>query len=133
MDYIKDKRAHFLRTLSAPIIFSVLIPVVILDLWFEFYHRTCFPLYGLSCVKRSNYVKIDRQKLEYLTWEQKIGCMYCGYVNGIIGYWVEIAARSEQYWCGIAHKKTRGFIEPKHHKNFVKYGDKKAFVDRYEN
>jgi len=39
----------------------------------------------------------------------------------------EIAARTEKYWCGIKHQPARGFHEPKHHKDFLKYGDEKAF------
>lgn len=132
MDYIKNKERHFFNIISLPIIFSVFIPIIILDIWVEIYHRVCFILYGLKYVKRSDYIKIDRQKLDYLRWYQKLGCAYCGYANGLVGYWTEIGARTEQYWCGIMHKKSENFKAPKHHRNFVKYGDKDEFEDKYK-
>jgi hypothetical protein len=127
MDYLKRKGRLFFHIISMPIIWSLVIPVVILDIWIELYHRTCFPLYGIPYVKRQNYVLIDRHKLQYLSFTQKIGCVYCGYVNGIIHYWSEIGGRTEKYWCGIMHHKKKGFIPPKHHVTFLRYGDKKQF------
>ncbi|MBI4117569.1 MAG: hypothetical protein HY453_00595 [Parcubacteria group bacterium] len=109
----------------------MLIPTLFLDICMEIYHRICFPLYGLPYVKRSNYILIDRHRLQYLTFLQKIGCAYCGYANGVYNYAVEIAARTEQYWCGIMHEKKKGFIPPKHHANFLPYGDREAFEKRY--
>jgi len=53
--------------------------------------------------------------------------MYCGYINGVLLYFKEIAGRTEKYWCGIKHKEHPGFIEPKHHKTFLSYGDKEAY------
>ncbi len=41
----------------------------------------------------------------------------------------KIAGETEEYWCGIQHKKDKDFISPKHHKDFLKYGDKKTFED----
>jgi len=131
MDYIKNKKRHFFDIISLPIIFSVFIPMAIFDIWIEIYHRTCFVLYKLRYVKRSDYIKIDRQKLNYLKWYQKIGCVYCGYANGLAGYWTAIAGQTEQYWCGIMHKQSRGFHSPEHHKDFAKYGDKEEFIDKY--
>lgn len=97
----------------------------------EFYHRFDFTLYGIPLIDRKKYIKIDRYKLEYLgTWD-KVNCAYCGYVNGVLRYAVEIAAKTEQYWCGIKHKNDNIFIESEHHKNFLEHGDEveyKAFI-----
>ena len=71
-------------------------------------------------------------KLKYLTWYEKIGCAYCGYTNGLVGYWVAIAGETEKYWCGVMHKENPDFKVPKHHKDFVKYDDKKEFINRYK-
>ena len=95
-----------------PIITSVLIPMVIMDIWMEIYHRICFPLCGIKYVKRSNYILIDRHKLKYLNIFEKIYCVYCGYGNGVVRYWSEIAAETEYYWCGIQHAKKQ---RPPHH------------------
>jgi hypothetical protein len=131
MEYIRDKNGGFFQIISLPIIWSILIPMVIFDFWIEVYHRICFPLYGIKYVRRSDYMKIDRYKLQYLNWYQKLGCVYCGYANGLAGYWVRITSDTEAYWCGIMHKKTKGFKAPSNHKRFVKYGNKKAFEKKY--
>lgn len=132
MDNLKHKHRRIRHIISLPILWSALIPIIILDLWAELYHRTCFPLYGMKYEKRSKHLKIDRHKLKYLSFNQKLGCMYCGYANGLASYFTAIAARTEQYWCGIMHEKDKNFKAPKHHKNFVKYGDEKAFKKRYK-
>lgn len=105
-----------------------LIPLVIADIFLEIYHRICFPLYGLPYVKRSRYIRIwDRPQLKYLKGFDKIACAYCGYGNGWLHYASEIAGRTEKYWCGIKHNQYKGFIAQKHQKDFLKYGDEKAF------
>ena len=131
MKYVRDKERRFLQILSLPIILSVFLPMVVFDIWVEFYHRICFKFYGLKYVKRSLYIKIDRQKLQYLKWYQKIGCAYCGYANGLASYWGSIAAETEKYWCAIMHKKSKNFKAPSHHKNFAPYGNKKALKKKY--
>ncbi len=118
--------------ISLPIIWSIVVPLVIFDLWIEIYHRSCFLLYGIKYIKRSDHIRIDRHKLKYLTWYEKIGCAYCGYGNGLMSYWTVIAGETEKYWCGIMHDKYAGFKPPEHHKNFVKYGDEEAFNERYK-
>ena len=80
-------------------------------------------------VKRSRYIRIDRHKLEYLPWTQKIGCVYCGYANGLMHYATVIAANSEHYWCNIMHQRFKNddFIPPSHHKDFLEYGNKEQY------
>jgi len=102
-------------------------PLVIFDICMEIYHQVCFRLYKIPRVKRSSYVKIDRHKLEYLSTLDKINCAYCGYANGLMQYAVEIAAKTEKYWCAIKHKKANGFVEPVHHKEFADYGDETSY------
>ncbi len=121
------------HVISAPIIFSAIIPFILLDLWVEVYHRTCFPLYGMKYVDRSKYIKIDRYKLPYLNGVEKVNCTYCGYGNGLMAYISEIVARTEEYWCGIKHSGDNNFEEPGHHSRlgFVEYEDETAFVDKY--
>lgn len=130
MEY-KRKKIFLRNLISTPLIYSLIIPLVILDIFTEVYHQICFRLYKLPLVKRSNYIRIDRHKLKYLGLINKVGCIYCGYANGLIHYVSEIGARTEKYWCGIQHKRVKGFIAPKHHKDFVKYGDEKAYRKKY--
>jgi hypothetical protein len=128
MEYKKYQKHRWLRHyLSAPFIWMMILPLVILDVFMEIYHRICFPLYGIEYVKRSSYIRVDRQKLKYLKFHDKINCMYCGYANGVAQYASEIAARTEKYWCGIKHKPGGDYKEPLYQKKFIKYGDKKAY------
>jgi len=115
----------------APFVFILIIPIVLLDFFIEIYHQVAFPLYGIQKIMRSSYIKIDRHKLKYLNILQKIFCMYCGYANGAIHYWLVIAAQTEKYWCGIQHKKNPGFITPKHHEDFTEYENENEFREKY--
>ena len=127
MDYKKFPKRFLRHAISFPFIWSLAIPIIISDVWVEIYHRVCFPLYGLRYVKRKDYIRIDRHKLSYLNWFEKAACAYCGYANGVIGYWVAVAGATEQYWCGIKHKKYNGFKSPAHHEKFIEYGDKENY------
>jgi|SRR3989338_2619770 len=125
------ERGHFRIYSSAPVIYMMIIPIIILDLFITIYHAICFPLYGISKIKRNNYIKIDRHMLSYLGFVDKIHCIYCGYANGLINYAQKIAGETEKYWCPIKHKKTKKFQEPEHHKKFISYGNKKEFENKF--
>lgn len=120
------------HAVSTPFILGMAVPLVILDFFMEIYHHVAFPLYNLPLVNRSEYIKIDRQKLPYLSNIDKVWCAYCGYANGLLAYAVEIAGRTEKYWCGIKHAPDPHFHEPAHHKDFIPYGDEMAYLEKYE-
>ena len=105
--------------LSAPVIYSMIIPVVLLDIWVTLYQAICFPLYRSPKVRRSDYVVIDRHSLPYLNSIEKLNCIYCGYCIGIFAYTREIAARTEQYWCPIKH--ARKLLDP--HRRYAQFAD----------
>ena len=117
--------------ISIPFIWALLPSFVILDITIEIYHQICFRLYQIPLVKRRNYIKIDRNRLRYLKWYDKINCAYCGYANGLLHYAGVIAGETEKYWCAIKHQKQKGFVEPAHHKDFLEYGDEKGFRKEY--
>jgi hypothetical protein len=132
MEYKKYHKSRWFRHwISVPFIWMMLIPMIIFDFFLEIYHRVCFPLYGISNVNRSEYIRLDRQRLSYLTWYDKINCSYCGYANGLMHYGTRIAGDTEKYWCGIKHEPVKGFKEPEHQKNFLKYGDEKSYNNKY--
>lgn len=95
-----------LVTLSAPLIYSLIIPFALVDFWVSIYQALCFRVYGIERVKRSAYFKLDRAQLPYLNVVEKVNCQFCAYVNGVIGFVREVAARTEQYWCAIKHAET---------------------------
>jgi len=118
------------HALTAPFIFGAVVPIAILDLFIEIYHRFCFPFYRIPYVKRKNYVKVDRHKLSYLRLGQKINCIYCGYANGVMQYWVKILGETEKYFCSIQHEKDPDFIQPEHHKEFFRLYRQRNFRKR---
>jgi len=121
MKFKQHPERRLRHAVSAPFIYGMIVPSIIFDISLEIYQNITFPMYGLEKVERGNYIRIDRQKLSKLKPMEKVNCMYCGYVNGLVAYSVEVAARTEQYWCGIKHEGGEGYIEPKHHKDFVDY------------
>lgn len=132
MEYLKFPEKTIQHLISSPFIYAIIFPLIILDIFIELYHRVCFPLYDIDLVPREAYIKIDRQKLEYLEPIQKINCMYCGYANGLLRYATAIAAETEAYWCGIQHRKSPNFIMPEHQKGFAPYNDPQKFQEKYK-
>lgn len=127
MEYKRHPERLMNHFIAGPIVYALAVPLVILDISLEIYHRICFPLYGIPFVPRKSYFRFDRARLPYLTMWEKINCQYCSYANGLLLYASVIAGETEQYWCSIRNKNTEGFIEPEHHNTFLHYGDKKEF------
>jgi hypothetical protein len=94
-----------LNLVTGPIIYAMIIPLTVLDLFVSMYQATCFPIYNIVKVRRSNYIVLDRQHLEYLNFIEKFHCSYCAYASGLIAYVDEIVARTEQYFCPIKHAR----------------------------
>jgi len=120
-----------LYALSAPVIYSMIIPAIILDIFITIYQAICFPIYKIPKVKRADYIAIDRHRLPYLNALQKLNCVYCGYFNGLIDYVQEVASRTEQFWCPIRHaRRVKGV--PTRYWHFLRYGDGKDLEKRWE-
>jgi hypothetical protein len=127
MQYKKYPDRIWRHYLSMPFIYFMIVPIVFSDLCFWIYQNVCFRLYKIPLIKHATYVKIDRHKLKYLTWYEKFNCAYCGYANGVANYVLVICAESEKYWCGIRHAQGQNYIPPTHHKDFIEYGNEKAY------
>ncbi len=125
------RRASWRSYLSAPFIYSLIIPFALLDLFVSSYQAVCFPLYRIPRVKRSRYIVIDRHHLSYLNSLQRFNCVYCGYVNGLIAFVREVASRTEQYWCPIKHARR---VTGSHtrYSNFLDYGDAEGFEEKLQ-
>ena len=104
---------------TAPVIYSMIVPLALLDFALTVFQALCFPLYHAPSVKRSDYILIDRFHLPYLNSLEKLNCVYCAYAAGVIAYAREISARTEQYWCPIKH--ARKVIDP--HRRYARYAD----------
>jgi hypothetical protein len=117
---------NILSLLTAPVIYSLLLPLVMLDLWVTLYQLVCFPIYGIAPVPRRRYFAIDRHKLAYLNGIEKVNCTFCSYANGLIAYVREVAARTEQYWCPIQHARAIPVPHSRYHL-FFDYGDAERY------
>ena len=111
---------------TAPIIYSMIIPLALLDLFLLIYQHSCFRAYGIKRVDRRDYIVIDRHRLSYLNGLEKLNCVYCGYGNGLIAYSREIIARTEQYWCPIKHAR-RMLGAHERYPRFLEFGDAESF------
>jgi hypothetical protein len=127
MEYRRHPENVLNHLLSIIFIYPMIAPLIILHFFLEIYHYIGFRLYGLPLVERAKYIRIDRHKLPYLGPVAKLNCIYCGYANGLLAYAARIAGDTEAYWCGIKHEAGNGYIEPAHHKYFLKYGDEVAY------
>jgi len=112
--------------LTAPAIYGLIIPLVLLDLFVAVYQAACFPVYGIPRVRRRDYLAFDRGQLAYLNGLEKLNCEYCAYANGLLAYVREVASRTEQYWCPIKHARRVLGVHPRYG-SFVDYGDGDAY------
>lgn len=115
-----------LNLVTIPVIYSLLVPFALLDLWVTLFQWTCFPIFGIATVRHGPYIVIDRHRLPYLNAIEKANCFYCSYATGVLGYVREVAARTEQYWCPIRHHR-RLRAPHRRYRRFFKYGDAAAY------
>lgn len=117
--------------LTAPIIYGMIVPIVFFDLCLMIYQLTCFSIYRIARVRRSDYIVFDQRHLAYLNWIEKLDCLYCSYGNGLMAYAREIFARTEQYFCPIKHaRRVRGTHE--RYSKFIDYGDAEDLHRKFE-
>jgi hypothetical protein len=123
------RRSSPWNLLAAPVIYSMIVPFVLLDAWTTLYQWSCFPVYGIAVLRRRPFFVIDRHRLTYLNAIEKANCAYCSYATGVIAYVREITARTEQYWCPIKHARSvRG--GHRRYAQFADYGDAAGFRRR---
>jgi hypothetical protein len=117
--------------LTAPVIYSVLIPILLLDIFVIAYEAICFPIYKIPRVRRRDFLMFDRHHLAYLNTIEKINCAYCSYANGAISFAREASARTEVYWCPIKH--ARRILGPHpYYRDFADFGDAEAYREQLD-
>ncbi len=127
--FTNPNRRH---VLSIPFIYSIAIPIAILDGFLWIYQQTAFRLYKIPLVKRRKYFVFDRKELSYLNTLEKFNCLYCSYANGVFAYVREVWGRTEKYRCPIKHAKRHGAGHQRE-KYFADYGDAEEFRNVYNN
>lgn len=125
--YIRE--ANPLVVLTAPVIYSMIVPIAVLDLSVMIFQAVCFPAYGIPKVRRRDYLVFDRHHLAYLNVLEKINCGYCSYANGAIAFMREVASRTEIYWCPIKHARRVLGPHP-HYQGFADFGDAEGYRAR---
>jgi len=121
-------RANPLVVLTAPVIYSLIVPFAVLDLWVSIYQAICFRVYGIPRVRRGRYMVFDRSGLAYLNLIEKLNCAFCSYANGVVAYVREVAARTEQYWCPIKHAR-RALGAHARYTHFSEFGDGEPYAE----
>lgn len=124
-------RSSWRTIATAPVIYAMIIPFVLIDFWISVYQAICFRAYGIPRVHRSDHIAFDRGHLAYLNWIEALNCAYCSYGNGVVSYVREIAARTEQYWCPIKHAIKVSGSHDRYHA-FLEYGDAEGYRARLE-
>ncbi|MCW5641849.1 MAG: hypothetical protein KIT63_07140 [Rhodoferax sp.] len=117
--------------LTGPIIYAMIVPLLVLDLCVSLYQWSCFPIYGITKVRRGDYIVFDRHHLGYLNSIERFHCTYCEYANGLIAYLREIIARTEQYFCPIKHARKILGTHGRYHR-FLDYGEADDYQARLE-
>jgi len=124
--------SNWLTILTAPVVYAVLLPMLMLDIFVTLYQWICFPIYGMARVKRSEYFVYDRAHLAYLNLIEKINCAYCSYGNGVVAYAREVVGKTEQYWCPIKHARKTLLAHP-YYAGFVDFGDAQGYQKELDN
>lgn len=139
-DFLKKWKLGFFKSvfppnvkymLAAPFIYGMIVPALILHITAEIYQQVAFRFYGIPRVRAREFFFIDRALLPYLNILEKINCVYCSYVNNLLQFAVEIAGRTERFWCPIKYanrmKRTHSQYEL-----FVDFMDAENFRDKWE-
>ena len=117
--------------ITGPLIYGMVVPLLLMDAFVSFYQWACFPIYGITKVRRADYFVFDRHQLGYLNFIEKFHCTYCEYGNGLMGYMAEILARTEEYFCPIKHAhKIIGTHS--RYRRFLAYGEADAYEKKLE-
>jgi len=123
--------ARPLILITAPVIYAMIVPFVLLDVFVSVYQAVCFPVYGIPKVRRRDYLIFDRRYLGYLNALEKLNCAYCSYANGVIAYVREISSLTEQYWCPIKHARKLVAAHPRY-SSFANFGDADGYQKELE-
>ena len=115
-----------LQFLAAPVIYGMVIPAILFDVLIFIYQQVVFRIFKFEFLKRSDYIVFDRHYLGYLNPIEKLNCLYCSYINGLMQYASAIASRTEFYFCPIKHAKKIAYRH-EFYDEFLVYGDEEEY------
>ena len=97
----------YLKPFKPLVIYAMIIPFVLLDVSVSLYQAVYFPLEAIPKVRRCDYVLLDRGRLAKLNIIQRINCLYCDYINGLVAWVKDVVNMTELYSCSIKHSAPR--------------------------
>ena len=98
------RRSRPINILTGPVIYSMFIPLLFLDICISLYQSICFPVYKVAKLSRQDFIIFDRQELKYLDWVSKFHCTYCAYGVGVVAFASAVIGKTEAYFCPIKHQ-----------------------------
>lgn len=105
------KRSRPINLITGPIIYMMILPIMLLDIFVSFYQWTCFPIYKIPKIPRKDHIIFDRQELSYLDWISKFHCTYCAYGVGVVAYVGQVIDATEKYFCPIKHHSKKPLLK----------------------
>lgn len=120
---VKIKRLGIIKTLaSAVTIYSMIVPLVLLDIWTSVYQAIYFTINEIPKVDKAEFFTFDRWKLKGLNRLQRLNCVYCNYANALASWAKAVANQTELYSCAIKNRFPKRGQE--HQENdYYKYQD----------
>jgi hypothetical protein len=115
----KGKRLQansLLVPIGGVVIYSMIIPLIIIDVWATIYQFVYFNVMGIPMIKKSDHISFERWDLDKLNLWQKINCVYCEYANGILAWVKAVGVQTEIYSCAIKHTHLK--IPKTHEKDY---------------
>lgn len=103
-------------------IYTMIIPIFILDISMSIYQEIYFTALGIPKIEKKKYVVMERWDLTKLNPLQKVNCVFCEYANGILAFAKAVGNQTEIYSCAIKHRHA--LKEDRHEDNFY---DEKNF------
>ena len=109
------------NVIGGTVIWSVLIPLMILHAWTWVYQKVYFRGFGIPECRLNDHLTFDRNELKGLRIGQQFACAYCAYANGTISWIKAVINRTEVYSCAIKHRTVK--LGQEHQTEFLPYED----------
>jgi len=127
-----DFKRYLQFFLVSPITYLMFIPALFLHFSLIVYQFFVFKILGIPFVASKEYFYYERQLLNRLNMFEKLNCYYCSYYNNLLSYAVEVAGRTERFWCPIKynHRLIRNHSQ---YLKFLNSHDGKNLKEKWEN
>jgi len=126
-----DFKRVALFLLVSPVTYLMIFPALALHFSLLTYQAFVFRVLKIPFVSSKDFFFYDRQLISKLNLFEKINCYYCSYYNNLLSYAVEIAGRTERFWCPIKYEH-RLFRKHSQYLKFMNSHDGKILRTKWE-